>query len=181
MQAATANNNVTPIVTVAKIDTVRVFVDVPEPDAPMITTGEPAALRVAALPMRRFNGSVTRYAGALDPASRTMHTEVDLPNPDDALRPGMFGDLTIRAVDHRDALTLPSGAIYHDDRGSFVYVLNSRRAVRRPVETGLTTGGAVEILKGISDHTPVIGESSAELNSGARVRFSAASHEGDPK
>jgi RND family efflux transporter MFP subunit len=181
MQAATANNNITPIVTVARIDTVRVFIDVPEPDAPMITTGEPAALRVAALPIRRFNGSVTRYAGALDPATRTMRTEVDLSNPDGALRPGMFGDLTIRAVDHRDALTLPSGAIHHDDRGALVYVFNSGRAVSRLVETGLSTGGAVEILKGISNHTQVIGDSSAELTSGARVRLSTASHESDPE
>src|SRR5262249_56880424 len=72
MQAATTNNNVTPVVTVARIDTVRVFVDVPEPDAPMITTGKPAALRVAALPMRLFNGSVTRHAAALHPATPTM-------------------------------------------------------------------------------------------------------------
>jgi RND family efflux transporter MFP subunit len=179
MQAATTNNNVTPVVTVARIDTVRVFVDVPEPDAPMITTGKPAALRVAALPMRSFNGSVTRYAGALDPATRTMHTEVDLSNPNGALRPGMFGDLTIRAVDHPDALTLPSGAIHHDDRGAFVYVLDSGRAVRRPVETGLATAGAVQILKGISDHTQVIGESSTELISGARVRLATASHRSD--
>jgi RND family efflux transporter MFP subunit len=185
LQAATGNNTVSAIVTIARMDIVRVFVDVPEPDAPLITIGEPAALRVGALPQHAFKGSVTRYAGALDPATRTMRTEVDLVNYDGMLRPGTYGDLTIHAVDRRDALTVPGGAIHHDDQGAFVYVLDSGRALRRTVETGVTSGDFVEITRGIDDHTRVIGESSAELSSGALLRLSTAAREnrqeGDPR
>lgn len=111
IQAAIAGNNVTPIVTVARIDIMRVFVDVPEPDAPFISRGQTAVLRVGSLPRHAFKGSVTRYAEALDPATRTMRTEVDLSNPEKTLHPGMFGDLTIRIIDHADALTLPNDMI----------------------------------------------------------------------
>jgi RND family efflux transporter MFP subunit len=170
LQAATANNSVTPIVTVARIDIIRVFVDVPEPDAPLISQGEAAVLRVGSVPQRTFKGNVTRYAGALDPATRTMRTEVDLCNSDAMLRPGMFGDLTLRIIDHPDVLTLPNDVVRHDNEGAFVYVLDGTRALRRTVETGLTSDDRVEIVSGIDDRARVIAGSSPELKGGASVR-----------
>ncbi len=175
LQAATASNNVTPIVTVARVDTVRVFVDVPEPDAPFIAKGEPAVLRVQSLPHRTFKGGVTRYAGALDPSTRTMRTEVDLSSPDGVLRPGTFGDLAIRVVARPAVLTLRSDLIHHDDEGAFLYVLDSGRALKRAVQTGLASGDTVEILSGIDDHTRVIASSSPELKAGVPVRPAAES------
>ncbi len=170
MQAATASNNVTPIVTVSRIDIMRVFVDVPEPDTPFISQGEPAELRVGSLPGYTFKGAVTRYAGALDPATRTMRSEVDLANSDATLRPGMYGDLTIKVAADPGALALPGDVVHHDDEGAFVYVLDGGRALRRAVETGLTSDGGVEILRGIDDRTRVIVASSPELKAGAPVR-----------
>ncbi|MGH7781573.1 MAG: efflux RND transporter periplasmic adaptor subunit [Candidatus Binataceae bacterium] len=172
IQAATAGNNVTPVVTVARIDIMRVFVDVPEPNAPFISQGETAELRVEALPRHAFKGSVTRYAGALDPATRTMRTEVDLPNPDTTLRPGMYGNLVIVLKDRADALSLPRSVVHPDDRGAFIYVLRNGKAVERRVQLGLESNQRVEIVDGVSDGIPVI-SAPQELDDGTSVRIVA--------
>jgi multidrug efflux pump subunit AcrA (membrane-fusion protein) len=82
----------------------------------------------------------------------------------------MFGDLTLRIIDHPDALTLPNDVVRHDDGGTFVYVLDRARALRRTVETGLTSDDRVEIVSGIDDGARVVAGSSPELKGGASVR-----------
>jgi RND family efflux transporter MFP subunit len=85
--ATTASVNISPVVTVQRVATVRVFVDVPEPDVPAVDRGDPATLVLSALPQKKFEGVVTRFASALDPSTRTMKVEVDFPNPEGLLRP----------------------------------------------------------------------------------------------
>jgi RND family efflux transporter MFP subunit len=172
MQAATSNNNITPVVTVARIDLVRVSVDVPEPSAPYVHRGAPATLEVAALPGQSFKGSVTRYADALDPATRTMRTEVDLPNADAALRPGMYGNLAIALQDRADALSLPRSVVHHDDRGAFIYTLQDGKAVERRVRLGLEADRRVAIVDGVNDGVHVI-SATQELQDGAPVMIAA--------
>jgi len=168
MQAAISNNNITPVVTVARIDLVRVFVDVPEPSAPYVQRGAPATLEVAANPSQKFKGSVTRYADALDPATRTMRTEVDLPNTDAALRPGQYGNLVITLEDRADALSLPHSVVHRDDRGSLIYVLQDGKAVERRVQLGLASDQRVEIVQGLTDGVQVI-SAAQELQDGTPV------------
>jgi RND family efflux transporter MFP subunit len=172
MQAATSNNNITPVVTVARIDLVRVFVDVPEPSAPYVHRGAPATLEVAALPGQSFKGSVTRYADALDPATRTMRTEVDLANTDAALRPGMYGNLAIALQDRADALSLPRAVVHHDDRGAFIYTLQDGKAVERRVRLGLESDQRVAIVDGVNDGVHVI-SATHELQDGTPVMIAA--------
>jgi RND family efflux transporter MFP subunit len=172
MQAATSNNNITPVVTVARIDLVRVFVDVPEPSAPYVHRGAPATLEVAAITDHKFEGSVTRYADALDPATRTMRTEVDLPNEDAALRPGMYGNLAIALEDRADALSLPRSVVHQDDRGAFIYVLQNGKAVARRVQLGLQSDQRVEIVDGVNDGVHVI-SATQELEDGTPVMVAA--------
>lgn len=177
MQAATSNNNITPVVTVARIDLVRVFIDVPEPSAPYLHRGEPAMLEVGAIPGRKFDSRITRYADALDPATRTMRTEVDLPNADGSLRPGMYGNLTVTLENRADALSLPSSAVHQDDRGTFVYVLRDGKAVERRVHLGLESDQRVEIMDGLSDGVHVI-TATPGLKDGTPVMVVA---DGDPR
>jgi RND family efflux transporter MFP subunit len=172
MQAATSNNNITPVITVARIDLVRVFVDVPEPSAPYVHRGVPATLEVGALPGQSFKGSVTRYADALDPATRTMRTEVDLANADAALRPGMYGNLAIALQDRADALSLPRSVVHRDDLGAFIYVLRDGRAVERRVGLGLESDQRVEIVDGVTDGIRVI-SATQELQHGTPVMVAA--------
>lgn len=168
MQAATSSNNITPVVTVARIDLVRVFIDVPEPSAPYVHRGAPATLEVAAIQGRKFKGSVTRYADALDSATRTMRTEVDLPNADASLRPGMYGNLAIALENRADTLSLPHSVVHRDDRGAFIYVLQNGKAVERRVQLGLESDQRVEIADGVSDRVHVI-SSTQDLQDGTPV------------
>ncbi len=174
-QAATSNNNITPLVTVARIDLVRVFVDVPEPSAPYVNRGAPATLEAAAIPGHKFKGSVTRFAGVLDPATRTMRTEVDLPNADAALRPGMYGNLTIALETRPDALTLPPAVVHQGDRGAFIYLLRDGKAVECRVRLGLESDQRTEIVDGVNDRVHVI-STAQELKDGTPVIV--ASHGG---
>jgi RND family efflux transporter MFP subunit len=176
VQAATSGSGASPVVTVARIDTVRAVVDVPEPDVAFVDRGDRATLDVASVPDRRFEGQVTRVAGALDPGSRTMRMEVDFPNPDGALRPGTYGTMTIAVEDRRDALTVPGSAVRRQKDRVSVYVLDGRRAVERPVRTGFATHGRVEIVEGLADGDLVIATGAASLSDGTPVEVVAAPH-----
>jgi RND family efflux transporter MFP subunit len=176
VQAASSNNS--PLLIVARTDTVRVFADVPEPDVPFITHGDRAALEVAALPGRTFTGQVTRFAEALDPSSRTMRTEVDLPNPDGTLRPGMYGTLTIAVETHPDALTVPEAAVRREKTRTVVYIVDADRAAERIVKPGLAAEGHVEILEGLGDGDRVITSGAIGLTEGAPVQVVEAPQTG---
>lgn len=178
VQAATASAGVSPVVTVARIDTVRAFVDVPEPDVPFVDAADPATLDVVSIPGRRFEGQVTRFAGALDPSSRTMRTEVDFPNPDGTLRPGMYGTMTIAVENHPDALTVPESTVRRQKDRATVYVVDADRAVERAVATGLAADGRVEILEGLTERDRVIASGVASVSDGTPVKVLEARHPG---
>jgi multidrug efflux pump subunit AcrA (membrane-fusion protein) len=94
VQAATANRPTTPLFTCQKIDVVRVFADVPEASATAIRPGWPAQVRLYGPAAQTIAANVTRIAAALDPSTRTMRVEIDLPNPDEKLLPGMYAQVT---------------------------------------------------------------------------------------
>jgi multidrug efflux pump subunit AcrA (membrane-fusion protein) len=97
VQAATANRPTTPLFTCQKIDVVRVFADVPEASATAIRPGWPAQVRLYGPAAQTITASVTRIATALDPSTRTMRVEIDLPNPEEKLLPGMYAQVTFSA------------------------------------------------------------------------------------
>jgi RND family efflux transporter MFP subunit len=172
MPAATSSNSVTPIVIVARDDLLRVFADVPEAEAAHIKIGENASLVIPATPNHEFKGSVTRFANALDTSSRTMRTEVDLPNPNGALKPGAYGQLTIHLDSHPDGLTVPRAALHRDNDGSFVFVVEKGHAVRRNVNLGIVSDDHVEILSGLNPGNQVA-VGGDNLENGIRVRVMA--------
>jgi multidrug efflux pump subunit AcrA (membrane-fusion protein) len=94
VQAATSNRPTTPLFTCQKIDVVRVFADVPEASATSIRPGWPAQVRLYGPAAQTISGSVTRIAASLDAATRTMRVEIDLPNPDEKLLPGMYAQVS---------------------------------------------------------------------------------------
>src|SRR2546421_2943421 len=87
-----------PLFVVAMIDPVRLFIDVPESDAALSVPGMPASVRVPSLGGTALTGEVARTAWALDPKTRTLRTEIDLPNRDGRLRPGMYTYATLTAT-----------------------------------------------------------------------------------
>jgi RND family efflux transporter MFP subunit len=131
---------------VDQVDPVRVFVHVPEPEAVWVRGGDAATVRSPGLRGQEFRGTVTRDARSLDPENRTLRTEIDLPNPEGLLLPGMYVDVTI-TVEHRDVWTLPESAVVDEEDQSFCYRVEGEKAVRIPLQPGLSGGGLVEVRK----------------------------------
>ena len=131
---------------VEQVDPVRVFIDVPEVEAVWLRDGDGASVRSQSLPGQEFRGVVTRTSRSLNPSTRTLHTEVDLPNPKGTLLPGLYVDVTI-TVEHRGVWTLPASAVVTKEDESFCYRCENGKAVRTPLQLGLSGGGLVEVLK----------------------------------
>jgi len=145
------------IVSLADFSTVRVAVAVPEPDVPFVTRDAPAVINVQELPGKSFPGSVTRFAYALDDATRTMLAEIDLPNPDRELRPGMYASITLAAERHPDALLLPSEAVLKEASGKSVFIVDrEQRARKTAIKAGFEDSASVEVLDGLAPDQPVI-------------------------
>jgi RND family efflux transporter MFP subunit len=146
---ATASAPGTPIVTVASVATVRILANVPQNAAPRVQVGDAASITVGEYPGRIFSGTVSRRADALRTATRTMLVEVDVPNADGALYPGMYATA-------RFTMTLPEGPPRVPDdalvfRGGQVYVpvVRDDRLVLAKVALGFDDGRTVEITSGI--------------------------------
>jgi RND family efflux transporter MFP subunit len=155
VQAATATRT-TPLFTVQRIDTIRVFCDVPENDVPHLQIGDPAIVKPSGFDDRSYVGEVTRFSLRLDPETRNMRTEIDLPNPDERLYPGMYAEVSLEMDRRPDALTVPAAAVGSDGDGSFVYTITDDRIARLAVKTGLVDGGTIEVTAGLSDTTAVV-------------------------
>jgi RND family efflux transporter MFP subunit len=149
IQMATSSASAAPIVTVARMDKVRVQFEVPETEVGAVAEKEPVALEVDARRGRPIAGSVTRLAKALDPATRTMLVEAELENSDKTLFPGMYGRVTVELERHPKALAVPAEAIVLVDRKPAVWLVAAGRAKRVIVVTGIDDGPLVEVLRGI--------------------------------
>src|SRR5262249_44652177 len=121
-------------------------VEVPEADAPLVADGTPAVVRVQALQDSKFEGRVARTSWVLDSQSRTLRAQIDLPNPDGRLRPGLYATATI-TVERPGGLTLPAWAIRPQDDEPAVFRVEEGRAVRTPVKLGVRQGDRVEVLQ----------------------------------
>lgn len=135
-----------PLFVVTVQDRVRVFVDVPEADAAAIADKAPATVRVQSLRGREFPGAVTRSSWSLDTKSRTLRTQIDLPNSDGALRPGMYayGSITVTLP---SAWTLPAAAIVKTAEGHAAFLVKDGKATRVNLQIGYAGPAHVEILK----------------------------------
>ncbi len=159
------------IVTVAGMDRVRIYADVPEPGVPYVRPGEPAEVNLDALPGKTFSGRIERIATALDPQSRTMKVEVDLPNPGYVIRPGMFGRVILSLGEEAAALFLPAEALHQDAEGNkYVTIVADGRVRMVRVETGLDDGGMIQV-RGLRGDEDVVVGSSETLREGLRVRI----------
>src|SRR5260221_108535 len=140
--------------TVQRIDTIRVFCDVPENDVPHLHVGDPAIVKPAGFDGQPFIGNVTRFSLRLDPETRNMRTEIDLPNPNERLYPGTYAEVSLEMNLRPNALTVPTAAV--DGDGDFVYTITDHRITRLAVKTGLTDNGRIEVTAGLSAETPVV-------------------------
>ncbi len=144
------------VVTLMDFDKVRIQVAVPEPEVPLIKNGLPVKVMVEELAGRAFEGSVTRFSQALDDASKTMLTEIDLENPKHELRPGMFATARIGVEMHAAALLVPVEAVVFEKSGTSLFTIADGKAKKLPVKTGFNDGTSVEILEGVAPDVTVV-------------------------
>jgi membrane fusion protein (multidrug efflux system) len=160
-----------PVLTLAEINKLRVYIYVPENSCPLIQRGMPAQLRFDAFPHRVFQGDVTRYATSLDLATRTMLTEIDINNPNRLIYPRMYAHVTLDLVRHQDALRVPTSAVSGTGDSARVLVVRDGRLAAVPVSTGIDNGSFVEITSGLKGNEMVVRTFSNALANGEKVRL----------
>ena len=146
-----------PLLSVARTDKMRIVTYVPDRDVPYVDIGDTAEIKLDAL-RETIEGKVTRFADSEDPDSRTMRTEVIVPNPTGRIRQGMFGDMTIILEKTNAALTIPSGSLVGESKNgkSAVYVVRDGKAKLVPVHVGVDDGLKVEVVAGLTADDQVI-------------------------
>jgi membrane fusion protein, multidrug efflux system len=141
----------TPIVWMATLQPLRVFAYVPQTLAPLIHDGDRASVTVEEYPGEPFDGTVTRHPQALDPASRTMQVEVDLPNRDLKLMPGMYGKVKLSAAGSAGGLVAPDDALIFRDDKVYLPVVRTNRLHLEEVQLGHDDGISVVVSGDIHD------------------------------
>jgi cobalt-zinc-cadmium efflux system membrane fusion protein len=157
------------ILVIADLSQVAAVVSIPEGQMGGVRKGNAATINVDAFPGRTFTGKVARIAGGVDADTRTVKTEVDIPNPEGLLRPGMFARMALSAGTKR-ALVVPLSAITVVGNQSFVWVLRDDRVTRRQVTAGQTTSQVVEIVEGLTEQDTIVVRGTEMITEGGRVR-----------
>jgi HlyD family secretion protein len=165
-----------PLLTVARIDLMRVVVRIPDRDVVLADQGDPVVLTIDGLEGRTFRGTVSRIAGSEDPTTRTMRVEIDLPNPDGLLRAGMYGRASIGLEATSTRLTVPVACVL-DRSGKgrgVVQVVRDGKVHRVTVELGADNGTLVEVDSGLGPNDVVVLRSAIPLEEGMAVDAKAA-------
>jgi len=172
-----ANDGTKALMTVLRTDKVRVFVDVPEMEAAFVDGGDtpdPAIVRVQSLGGREYQATVTRHSMSLDVSNRSLRTEIDIPNEDGVLRPGMYATASILLEQRDDVLTLPASAIVREGRDTYCCCVVAGKIDRKPVTLGLRAGDDVEIVSGLDADQLVVLARGASLQQGQPVEIITA-------
>jgi len=160
----------TPLFKVAATDPVRVFVQVPQDVAPSVRNDVPAKVSVREYPGREFEGKVARSAGALDPASRTMNTEVRVPNPKNELLTGMYAQVALTLPSPHRVYEIPATAVMNDAKGIRIATITPDNKVHLvTVVIERDTGSSIQVATGIADGDRIVKLASAELVEGRPV------------
>jgi RND family efflux transporter MFP subunit len=160
---------------IARIDPVRVFANVPQAYSPAIKVGMAVYVTLQELPGQKFTGTVTRTADAIDPMTRTLLSEVDVPNPDGRLLPGSFGELHFKPAINVAKLTVPVNAMLFRQEGPRIAVVGSDNKVQlRPISIGRDYGATLEVLGGVGPEDRIIINPADSLEDGQQVHVTEA-------
>ena len=158
---------------IAQTDPLRLYVDVPEANTRSIQPGVEADVHVSAYPDRVFHGEVIRNAGALDNTSRTLRTEIRVANPDGALLPGTYADVTLNLVNGTPSILIPANTLIVNSAGTQVALIQNVSGHDQihflPVTVGRDFGTSVEILQNVREGDRLVTNPAADLTEGALV------------
>jgi RND family efflux transporter MFP subunit len=158
----------------AQIDPMRVFVAVPQSYSPSIHTGLKACLSLTELAQKNFCGQVVRTANSIDPGTRTLLTEVDVPNPSGTLLPGAYAEVHFDVKVVAQRLSLPINAILFRPDGSMVAVVGQDNRINlKKVAIGRDFGNALEIIEGVDPADRIVINPPDALEQGEVVNIAA--------
>jgi HlyD family secretion protein len=155
-----------PLFVVARSDIMTIRVNVPEAFAAEVNTGDLAMVRLQELKGKTVEGTVTRVSWAIDPKVRTLRVEIDIPNPGAKLQPGLYAYATVIAEQHADVLTLPATAVVSESGKDYCVAVVAGKAMRRPIEVGISDGTRTEIVSGLDGRELVVTANAASLVDG---------------
>jgi len=157
----------------------RVYVNVPQVDSPMCGPGTPASLTLEQYPAQSFEGKVARTARAIDPASRTLLVEVDVPNPHGLLVPGDYTQVHFNLHVAHPTLIIPAAALLFRQQGLKVAtVVNGDTAKLVPITIGQDDGRVVQVTQGLAADDEVIQSPPDSIIDGEKVRVVSPNSEG---
>jgi RND family efflux transporter MFP subunit len=170
IQAGTASTTqAMPLVRLSQNSLLRLILPVPESQVPLIKIGKSVEVSVPTL-HRTFKGTIARFSDNVQLSTRTMDTEVDVPNPSLVIVPGMYAEVTFSIEESKDALAIPLQAIGGAENKRTVFLVNeSGHIEERPVEVGIETSDSAEIRSGLHPGDLVVVGGRSQLKAGQQV------------
>jgi RND family efflux transporter MFP subunit len=168
IQAGTGSSAM-PVVRLAEIARLRLVVNVPESAVPLVRVGDVLEVRVGSV-NKTFPASVSRLTRDVVSASRTMEAEIDVPNPGNALTPGMYADVQVKLEQRDEGLTVPVTAVANAGGNRSVLVVGPNSILEeRTITTGIETAASLEVLTGLREDDLVVVSVRSLLKPGQKV------------
>ncbi len=158
-----------PLFHVTSLDPLVAYLFVPESKYKQLAPGQPAVLEIDALRWERLFADVTRVSPVIDADTGTFKITVEISDPERRIKPGMFARISIVYDRHENALQVPRPAIVGDDEDTSVFVVEDGIAIRKPVQTGFSDQGMIEITAGLTDGEHVITVGQVGLKDDSKV------------
>lgn len=169
----TGTNNAQPLFQISKTDPVRVFVHVPQIYAPGVNVGLPAELIVREYPDKQFSGEVSRTSRAIDPETRTLLTEIHVPNPGNQLLTGSYVRVKLKITRQSPPIVVPASALIVNADGSYVATVTDTNHIHlHPVEVEGTLGSDVGLSSGPPSDSIIVSNPGDRLREGQLVQVS---------
>ncbi len=170
-QGTSSRTQAMPLVRLAQTDVLRLVIPVPESDVSHVRLGDSVQVAVTSL-NRVFKGKVARFSDQLDLQTRTMHTEVDVENPNLVLIPGMYATARLVVEQSPDALAVPIQAIRREGDQTVVFRVNRDNTIEKcAVQLGIESPDGVEIKSGLKEDDLIVVGAHSDLKPGDKVRF----------
>jgi membrane fusion protein (multidrug efflux system) len=167
----------TGVVDLQQWNPLRLVFDIPQRQLPRIAIGDAVSLSINGYPDKRFQGKISAIGAALDDSTRSVRVEALIDNPDDLLRPGMFGQVQVRLANTLQVLAIPRTAITYNTYGEYLYLVEKGKdgdtVQQRLVKVGMQRGDLVQVTDGVKEGEQVVTSGQVKLYPGSHVKIVA--------
>ncbi len=146
VQSGLSNSNAMPLFEIQELQPIRLTIEIPETDAPLIDNKTKAEISFPELPNAKYTATVSRVAYGLNETTKTMKVEIDIPNTDLKIRPGMYAKVEVQRSGHKEVLSVPNEAIGNTKGQSFIYAITNGTCKKIDAKTGVHDEKFTEIL-----------------------------------